>query len=842
MAGSALLRRVILVTLGLVALGPTYGRCDILYVDQNAPGPVHNGQSWAQAFLTTQEALAAARNGDDVWVAAGTYRVHRDLYNILPNGVALYGGFPPGGGTWESRDWVANETVIDGTTVYPTASATIWICDCPSERTRVDGFTITACSPGIYIARARPAIENNTLTGNHVYRDADPRGGGGIRSADAAPTIRSNVISDNGIGDHEPGGGICLLGDGGGSPLIEGNTICENEAETGGGIYANSTAALIRNNTITGNVALAGTGGICCEADQANAARLVGYPHIEGNAITANQGAGVTGLEMYCWPTVIGNAILSNAGNGVSYASRVEGNEIGDNIGCGVSESSPVINNHIYGNRPSPLPHRGGGVAFWGESDPTALYHLVAYNLIEDNEGVEGGGVSNAGAVIGNVIRGNRATRGGGVFSNVRDAMVTYNRIELNSADEGGGICVYAGDCQTVTRNTIDGNTAIRGGGVYSNWCDVVANTITNNCAAEAGGGIYGDAPAMSNLIAGNSAALGSGFCCTSGGSLWCNTFAGNQGGGGALFWPGTYYVGVVDNIVAFNESGLVGSGTLGQMQSNCVYGNALFDYQGVDPGEGDINEDPLFVDPADGDYHILPESPCLDTAYYDPWYPYGEERDMDGEPRYMDGNGDAVAQLDIGADEHLPDPLITTAPADLFLPGWSWFSIPLVPLGSSEASDVLGFDARNRVFAWDEAARTLILYPDDFVDLAVGQSYVMFLRPPEQHVPSYAGLLPGERFELPLVTMGWSWVGTPWPTDVNPQDLLLVKGGDVRTVWQDAHRGDAWVNWNWIYWDSVDQTAEIMNPFAGGDDDRLRSWWGYRIWAYTEDVTIVFP
>src|SRR5437588_259599 len=45
----------------------------IIYVRSGATGP-GNGSSWANAFPDLQAALAAASAGDQIWVAAGTYK------------------------------------------------------------------------------------------------------------------------------------------------------------------------------------------------------------------------------------------------------------------------------------------------------------------------------------------------------------------------------------------------------------------------------------------------------------------------------------------------------------------------------------------------------------------------------------------------------------------------------------------------------------------------------------------------------------------------------------------------------------------------------------------------
>jgi len=192
----------------------------------------------------------------------------------------------------------------------------------------------------------------------------------------------------------------------------------------------------------------------------------------------------------------------------------------------------------------------------------------------------------------------------------------------------------------------------------------------------------------------------------------------------------------IESNIVAYNESGLSGVEPATPVGNNCVYGNTLFDYQGFAPGIVDLNVDPLFVDLVNGDYHISGSSPCVDAAVQGLLFPSAAERDMDDQPRYVDGNGDGVAQADIGADEYLPGPYVVTAPAELFVPGWSWFSIPLIPDGSSDASAVLGVQRPESAVRLGHRRQDLHAIRGRFLDLALGAGYLMFLDATEQHTP----------------------------------------------------------------------------------------------------------
>ena len=93
-----------------------------LQVDSTATG-ANNGSSWADAYVHLQDALLTAQDGDVIWVAAGTYKPTqggvppadpRDATFQLKNGVALFGGFPQGGGVWTQRNPTLHETILSG--------------------------------------------------------------------------------------------------------------------------------------------------------------------------------------------------------------------------------------------------------------------------------------------------------------------------------------------------------------------------------------------------------------------------------------------------------------------------------------------------------------------------------------------------------------------------------------------------------------------------------------------------------------------------------------------------------------------------------------------------------
>jgi hypothetical protein len=72
--------------------------------------------------------------------------------------------------------------------------------------------------------------------------------------------------------------------------------------------------------------------------------------------------------------------------------------------------------------------------------------------------------------------------------------------------------------------------------------------------------------------------------------------------------------------------------------------------------GAFNINADPLFVNAASGNYHLSSASACIDAGT-DAGAPLA---DFEGDIRPVDGDGDAVATTDIGADEYEVAPVLS--------------------------------------------------------------------------------------------------------------------------------------------------------------------------------------
>jgi hypothetical protein len=203
---------------------------------------------------------------------------------------------------------------------------------------------------------------------------------------------------------------------------------------------------------------------------------------------------------------------------------------------------------------------------------------------------------------------------------------VTDSRFLDNVGSTGGGLfndhsspwvvnCIFAG------------NTAASGGGLYnytSSSPRVINCIFTGNSAESNGGGMVNYSatyPVVTNC-----------------------TFWGNSGpNGGAIYDASSG--GYVTNSILWGDSPneIV---TSGWPPPTVTYS----DVQGGYAGTGNIDVDPQFEDPANGDVDLLAGSTCIDAGSNSA--PNLPDTDFEGDPRIWDGNGDGTARADMGADE----------------------------------------------------------------------------------------------------------------------------------------------------------------------------------------------
>jgi len=237
------------------------------------------------------------------------------------------------------------------------------------------------------------------------------------------------------------------------------------------------------------------------------------------------------------------------------------------------------------------------------------------------------------------------------------NATIENLTLRNGNQSEGGGVYAVAHDSGTLNltllKNVIRDNQATDGGGIYVSSASsgeiqltMINNLIFNN-SAPYGAGIF--------AVAGDSSSLTA--------SLIFNTITDNDAdtGGGlyALSEGGTLSV-WVNNSILWGNSALTSGDDIFMVGVNTTVNTSLSDI-GVWVNEGDsatytedtnINDDPIFVNPALGNYRLNSDSPCRDAGTP---VELGEpalvgfalpDDDFEGEVRPQ-GSG-----YDIGADE----------------------------------------------------------------------------------------------------------------------------------------------------------------------------------------------
>ena len=209
-------------------------------------------------------------------------------------------------------------------------------------------------------------------------------------------------------------------------------------------------------------------------------------------------------------------------------------------------------------------------------------------------------------------LTGGDAGFGGGMWNVNSSPTIRGCRFVGNSAIHAAGM-YNDGSSPTVTNCTFSGNTALSdGGGMYNanNSNPVVTNcTFSGNTAASIGGGMYnlsGSSTVTNCTFSGNSSADGGGMANVSN-------------------------LSVVNSVVWGNNGGSFG----GPQAPVVSYSNI----QGGWPGPGNVNVDPLLVDPANDDYRLSPGSPCIDAGLNSA-LPEGITTDLDDNPRFVDDPG----------------------------------------------------------------------------------------------------------------------------------------------------------------------------------------------------------
>ncbi|MCK4655176.1 MAG: T9SS type A sorting domain-containing protein [Candidatus Cloacimonetes bacterium] len=300
----------------------------------------------------------------------------------------------------------------------------------------------------------------------------------------------------------------------------------------------------------------------------------------------------------------------------------------------------------------------GGGIYLTSRSSPS-LENII----IRQNEAYySGGGIycgDNSNPKLNNVILSeNSASNGGGLYCHYYSNPSLNNvTIKENTANLGGGICLEAYSDASLMNVAINENHGNNGGGIYL-WdsSPILTNVIiSENTTNNKGGGIYCTGlyiagyfifsrPILTNVTISRNMSLDNGggiYCweCSSPTLLNC------------ILWDNTpeevYFSPEGDSISITISYSDIQNGEVGIVTNNNGTVNWL---------EGNIDSDPLFADPQNGDFHLtwvnfpIPDStmsPCIDAGDPNsPLDPDGTIADMGA--FYFDQNQQGVEDISI--------------------------------------------------------------------------------------------------------------------------------------------------------------------------------------------------
>ena len=425
-----------------------------IYVDSSA-APGGDGSSWSTAYRHLQDALPTSSNGDEIWVARGTYRPDqgtgipngkRDTSFHLKPGVALYGGFD---GTETERSERNPDPATNGTVLSADLS-----------RDDSSGYT-NRSDNALHVIIADSTTDSTTVLDGFALSGAD--GGGFYLGASLSSGKRAAPPPDAPCDSLARwGGGICNRG----HPTFSNLLLEKNRKHVAAALYnARGTRPTFQNVTIE-----------------------------------ENRGE-LSVIENYNSSAMFGNVIVEN-----------NVNEYGPTLLN--TNSSTRFRNVVFQNNQGTHPSLiGEGAVLNDNSDPVFIGVTFDGNL-----GTDGGAMTNLAStplLINVKFANNGVTGDGGALHNLGGSspylfnVLFYNNFTTDFFSGNGGAIYNCEDCapRIVNATFIGNNTDARestdgrGGAMYNAGSPVVRNSIFwNNEAEHEGNQIYNAGSAAADV------------------------------------------------------------------------------------------------------------------------------------------------------------------------------------------------------------------------------------------------------------------------------------------------------------------------------------------------------
>jgi predicted outer membrane repeat protein len=618
----------------------------------NAPSHRYPGYSMLY------QAIKDAPQKCQVWIKKGTFPVavdtDRNKSFLIESKTKIYGGFAGNETTLKQRIPNKNETILSGNignvadsldnsyhVIYSIASATSW-----KDSALIDNITI------------RDGVANGT--GENI-------GGGGIfLNTNCNLKLKScKIVSNSGIGKRNPSGGALMNK---GILRMENSEVTNNRAVyMGGGIFNESYLSLknclINNNKLTfpagaSFVETWGGGGIY---NYLNAKLTIDSCEITNNTTQNNlHGGGIHNRG----ETLIDHSLIDN-----NFSAR-------DGGGIYSTGAMKISNSHFSKNQS----------AFYGGAISSTDSLVIDFSYLGYNVGVSVPTISSSGYLVvtnSELCHGIQTGQGGSAGAIRSSGKTKIINCDIHSHDtkgyeyiqtggmfdllicltgsDGGGI-LHTADSLFIDNCKIHNNIASGGGAVAirGGFASIKNTFLTNNLAAD-GAAIMnnGKTSVVNCLIVNNSGHRGGIILNVDNGiyqitnSTIANNFLLSLDNENAILKHGMFNKYSSNNINVSNsiiksESKIVGYYPGSTGSENISYSCITGGFAGV----GNINADPMFVNPTSGndttfnaltaDWTLLDNSPCINTG----------NDELCSVPFDLGGNQRKFGNIDMGAYE----------------------------------------------------------------------------------------------------------------------------------------------------------------------------------------------